>query len=68
MPDVETPTPADVPKVEESEDDKALRAILAGAASGGDGLDGPQIDIIPAPSEDDAYKQDVQELPSCQSP
>ncbi|KAI8976591.1 DExH-box splicing factor binding site-domain-containing protein [Trametes punicea] len=51
---------------EETEDQKALRAILASAASGGDGgIDGPQIDIIPAPpvSEDDAYKQDVAELP-----
>ncbi|KAI0356016.1 hypothetical protein OH77DRAFT_1453735 [Trametes cingulata] len=54
-----------VKKEEETDDQKALRAILASAASGGDaGIDGPQIDIIPAaPSEDDAYKQDVAELP-----
>lgn len=56
------------PKPEETEDDKALRAILASAAAGGDGgLDGPQIDAIPAPSEDDAYRQDVEELPDSAS-
>ncbi|KAI9065321.1 hypothetical protein FKP32DRAFT_1674958 [Trametes sanguinea] len=52
---------------EETDDQRALRAILASAASGGDaGIDSPQIDIIPAAppvSEDDAYKQDVEELP-----
>ncbi|KAH9941764.1 DExH-box splicing factor binding site-domain-containing protein [Epithele typhae] len=54
----------DMPKVEETDDQRALRAILASAVDGGDaGIDGPHIDIIPAPSEDDAYKQDVQELP-----
>ncbi|KAI0763021.1 DExH-box splicing factor binding site-domain-containing protein [Trametes elegans] len=48
----------------ETDDQRALRAILASAAGGGDaGLDGPPIDVIPAPSEDDAYKQDVEELP-----
>ncbi|KAI0758564.1 DExH-box splicing factor binding site-domain-containing protein [Trametes elegans] len=48
----------------ETDDQRALRAILVSAAGGGDaGLDGPQIDVIPAPSEDDAYKQDVEELP-----
>ncbi|CDO68666.1 hypothetical protein BN946_scf184790.g15 [Trametes cinnabarina] len=57
---------AEVKPEEETEDQKALRAILSSAASGGDaGIDGPQIDIIPPPpiSEDDAYKQDVEELP-----
>ncbi|KAE9408630.1 hypothetical protein BT96DRAFT_666271 [Gymnopus androsaceus JB14] len=46
---------------EESEDKIALRALLAGA----DGADsGPIVDIIPTPvSEEDAYKQDVEELP-----
>ncbi|KDR75287.1 hypothetical protein GALMADRAFT_69508 [Galerina marginata CBS 339.88] len=48
---------------EETEDQKALRAILA--ESGGEHQDGgPMIDIIPAPmSEADALKQDVDELP-----
>ncbi|KAL7277274.1 hypothetical protein ACG7TL_009127 [Trametes sanguinea] len=59
---------SEVKTEEETDDQKALRAILASAASGGDGgIDGPQIDIIPAApppvSEDDAYKQDVEELP-----
>ncbi|KAJ7502864.1 DExH-box splicing factor binding site-domain-containing protein [Mycena galericulata] len=47
---------------EETEDQKALRAILAGA----DGIGNTEtmIDIIPTPmSEADAYKQDVDELP-----
>ncbi|KAK0461150.1 DExH-box splicing factor binding site-domain-containing protein [Desarmillaria tabescens] len=48
-------------QMEETEDQKALRAILAGDT---EGIDGPQIDIIPTPiSEDDAYKQDIDELP-----
>lgn len=47
---------------EETEDQKALRAILAGV--NGVEHDGPMIDIIPTPiSEADAYKQDVNELP-----
>ncbi|PBK91605.1 hypothetical protein ARMGADRAFT_1054263 [Armillaria gallica] len=47
--------------MEETEDQKALRAILAGDT---EGIDGPQVDIIPTPvSEDDAYKQDIDELP-----
>lgn len=47
---------------EETEDQKALRAILSGT-SGNDG-DGLMIDVIPTPiSEADAYKQDVEELP-----
>ncbi|KAI0828611.1 DExH-box splicing factor binding site-domain-containing protein [Trametes gibbosa] len=58
----------EVKKEEDTDDQRALRAILAAAASGGDdGFDGPQIDIIPAPSEDDAYKQDVEELPESAS-
>ncbi|KAJ7928530.1 DExH-box splicing factor binding site-domain-containing protein [Mycena leptocephala] len=45
---------------EETEDQRALRAILAGA----DGITDTAIDIIPTPmSEGDAYKQDVEELP-----
>ncbi|CAA7259166.1 unnamed protein product [Cyclocybe aegerita] len=48
---------------EETEDQKALRAILA-AASGETQQEGPVIDIIPTPiSEADALKQDVDELP-----
>ncbi|KAI0754431.1 DExH-box splicing factor binding site-domain-containing protein, partial [Daedaleopsis nitida] len=51
-------------KVEETDDQKALRAILASAAAGDDaGIDGPHIDVIPAVTEDDAYRQDVGELP-----
>lgn len=50
---------------EEDEDKLALRALLAGADSGDSG---PQIDIIPTPiSEQDAYKQDVEELPESAS-
>ncbi|KAF8160885.1 DExH-box splicing factor binding site-domain-containing protein [Crassisporium funariophilum] len=49
--------------VEETEDQRALRAILA-ETNGGEGHEGPIIDIIPTPmSETDAYKQDVEELP-----
>ncbi len=51
-------------KEEDTDDQRALRAILASAASGNDAdIDGPQIDIIPAVTEDDAFKQDVVELP-----
>lgn len=51
-------------KEEETDDQRALRAILASAASGDDaGIDGPRIDIIPAVTEGDAFKQDVVELP-----
>ncbi|KAK0504652.1 DExH-box splicing factor binding site-domain-containing protein [Armillaria luteobubalina] len=47
--------------MEETEDQAALRAILSGDT---EGINGPQVDIIPTPvSEDDAYKQDVDELP-----
>ena len=64
MPDAEVVPPPPVEVKEETEDQKALRAILASAASGDDaGIDGPHIDIIPAVTEDDAYKQDVVELP-----
>jgi len=54
----------EMPKVEETEDQKAIRALLASATSEGD-QEGPQIDNIPVPpvSEDDAYRQDVVELP-----
>ncbi|KAF8893907.1 hypothetical protein BD779DRAFT_1504080, partial [Infundibulicybe gibba] len=49
-------------ETEETEDQKALRAILAGTDD--PGHDGPLIDIIPTPiSEADAYKQDVDDLP-----
>ncbi|KAJ7072566.1 DExH-box splicing factor binding site-domain-containing protein [Mycena amicta] len=47
---------------EETDDERALRAVLAEA--GGLGMDAkPVIDIIPAISEADALKQDVEELP-----
>ncbi|KAJ6495653.1 DExH-box splicing factor binding site-domain-containing protein [Mycena vitilis] len=49
-------------EVEETEDQRALRAILASA--GGIENTDSMIDIIPTPmSEGDAYKQDVEELP-----
>lgn len=44
---------------EESEDQKALRALL----SGSDGKQGPRVEVIPAVTEDEAYQQDVGELP-----
>ncbi|KAI0058579.1 hypothetical protein BV25DRAFT_1830033 [Artomyces pyxidatus] len=54
---------------EETEEQRAIRALLAGD----DGNSGPVIDIIPTtnadtfgrrgPTEDDAFKQDVEELP-----
>jgi hypothetical protein len=53
---------------EETEDQRAIRALLADA-DGGDGPEGPTVDIIPisstrhAPTEDDAFKQDLDELP-----
>ncbi|KAF8967821.1 DExH-box splicing factor binding site-domain-containing protein [Flammula alnicola] len=48
---------------EETEDQKALRAILA-ESSGEVFMKAPVIDIIPTPvSEEDALKQDVEELP-----
>jgi hypothetical protein len=48
---------------EETEDQKALRAILA-EATGETQHEGPILDIIPTPiSETDALKQDVEELP-----
>jgi len=52
---------------EETEDQHAIRALLADAEEG-DGPDGPTVDIIPMssaqrPTEDDALKQDLDELP-----
>jgi len=53
---------------EETEDQHAIRAILADA-EGGDGPEGAMVDIIPissarrGPTEDDAFKQDLDELP-----
>ena len=53
-------------EVEETEDQKALRAILAEA--NGETHDNLVIDIIPTPiSEADALKQDVDELPDAAS-
>lgn len=55
-----------------TEDERAIRALIADA-EGGDGPEGPMVDIIPmgnrsstrrAPTEDDAYKEDVEELPN----
>jgi len=53
---------------EETEDQHAIRALLADAEEG-DGPEGPAVDIIPissarrGPTEDDAFKQDLDELP-----
>ncbi|KAH9987452.1 DExH-box splicing factor binding site-domain-containing protein [Russula compacta] len=56
---------------EETEDQRAIRALLASAEEDG-GVEGPTVDIIPmanrnlagpVPTEDDAFKQDVDELP-----
>jgi len=62
--DVEETTEVAMQVVEqETEDQKALRAILA-EASGETQQEGPILDIIPPPmSETDALKQDVEELP-----
>jgi G-patch domain len=60
-----------VDQPQESEDQRAIRALLADA-EGDDGPEGPVVDVIPmasrsstrrAPTEDDAFKQDVDELP-----
>ncbi|KAI9465994.1 DExH-box splicing factor binding site-domain-containing protein [Lactarius psammicola] len=57
---------------EETEDQRAIRALLA-SAEGDDGDERPTIDTIPltnggsarrGPTEDDAFKQDVDELPN----
>ncbi len=57
---------------EETEDQRAIRALLA-SAEGDDGHEGPTVDMIPlpngasvrrGPTEDDAFKQDVDELPN----
>lgn len=60
----------EVKKEDETEDTRALRAILASATSGDDPNE-PHIDAIPlaapVPSEDDVYKQDVVELPESAS-
>jgi hypothetical protein len=48
---------------EETEDQKALRALLAGT----DDTQRPRVEVIPAVSEDDAFKQDVVELPESAS-
>ncbi|EKM56264.1 uncharacterized protein PHACADRAFT_253300 [Phanerochaete carnosa HHB-10118-sp] len=44
----------------ENEDQKAIRALLEGAGAEGKG---PRVEVIAAVSEDDAYRQDVAELP-----
>jgi hypothetical protein len=59
-------------KPEETEDQRAIRALLA-SAEGDDDHEAPLVDVIPltnggtarqGPTEDDAFKQDVDELPS----
>lgn len=58
--------------VEETEDEKALRLVLAESSKGEFGDDGPMIDSIPMQerqtiTEADALKQDVEELPDSAS-
>jgi hypothetical protein len=57
---------------EETEDQRAIRALLA-STEGDDGHEAPMVDVIPltngstarrGPTEDDAFKQDVDELPT----
>jgi G-patch domain len=54
-------------QVEETEEQRAIRALLAGA--GGDGSEnGAIVDVVPActdrrPTEDDAFRQDIDVLP-----
>ena len=64
------PEKGEAKREEETEDTRALRAILASATSGDDPNES-RIDAIPlaapAPSEDDVYKQDVEELPESAS-
>ncbi|KAF7321395.1 G-patch domain-containing protein [Mycena kentingensis (nom. inval.)] len=52
--------------VEETDDDRALRAVLAEASSFGSDAK-PVLDAIPIVSESDALKQDVDELPDVAS-
>ncbi|KAL0956227.1 hypothetical protein HGRIS_002383 [Hohenbuehelia grisea] len=62
MTDIQEERTTEVKMEEETEAQKALRAILAGVD--GPEHDGPLIDIIPTPvSETDALKQDVEDLP-----
>jgi hypothetical protein len=53
-----------------NEDERAIRALIADA-EGGDGTEGTTTDIIPmanssrhAPTEDDAFREDVEDLPN----
>jgi hypothetical protein len=65
------PSTIAVDQPQETEDERAIRALLANT-EGADGTEGPMVDVIPmasgssarqAPTEDDAFKQDVDELP-----
>ncbi|KAI0293484.1 DExH-box splicing factor binding site-domain-containing protein [Multifurca ochricompacta] len=66
---IETPEPPATTEGQpkESEDQRAIRALLASAEGNDDSHEEPVIDIIPMtrrqPTEDDAFKQDVDELP-----
>jgi hypothetical protein len=53
-----------------TEDERAIRALIADA-EGGDGTEGDTVDIIPmantsrrVPTEDDAFREDVEDLPN----
>ena len=74
--DVDADTTQDAPTKPEpplvTEDERAIRALIADA-EGGDGFEDHLVDIIPmgnrsstrrAPTEDDAYKEDVEQLPT----
>ncbi|KAI0784054.1 DExH-box splicing factor binding site-domain-containing protein [Abortiporus biennis] len=51
-------------ETQETEDQRALKAIIASATSGDGDYDGPTIDTIPMhASEEDALQQDIAELP-----
>jgi len=65
----ETETPLATKDVA-TEDERAIRALLADA-EGGDSTEDPTVDIVPmanssrrAPTEDDAFREDIEELPN----
>ena len=69
----DVPTETEPPLATEdvaTEDERAIRALIAGA-EGGDGTESATTDIIPmanssrrAPTEDDAFKEDIEDLPN----
>jgi len=66
------PTEPEPPFATATEDERAIRALIADA-EGGDDPEGSMMDIIPmgnrsstrrAPTEDDAFREDIEELPN----